>query len=45
MIHQVVSYQYMAASLTGPDRDDVGGGAAFWLKALVDWAEGSATGA
>ncbi len=39
MIHQAVSYQYMAASLTGPDRDDVGGGATYWLKELIAWAE------
>ena len=39
MIHQAVSYQYMAASLTGPDRDDVGGGAMYWLKELIAWAE------
>jgi hypothetical protein len=39
MIHQVVSYQYMVASLTGPDRDDVGGGAAYWLKELIVWAD------
>lgn len=43
MIHQVVSYQYIAASLTGPDRDDVGRGAAHWLGELIAWAEGSAT--
>ena len=38
MMHQAVSYQYMAASLTGPDRDDVGHGAAYWLKELITWA-------
>lgn len=43
MIHQSVAYHAMVVSLTGPDRDDVGGGAAYWLKELIAWADPTAT--
>jgi hypothetical protein len=42
MIHQTVAYHAMVVSLAGPDRHDVGGGAAHWLNELAAWAEGIA---